>query len=187
VAAFTALFDANVLYPSELRIFLLHLVLSGLFRAKWTAEILEEWIAAVLAKRPDLSQNKLARTRALMDEHAIDALVTGYEALIPSLQLPDPNDRHVLAAAIRARADVIVTANLRDFPAGLLAPLAMEAQHPDEFVLHLLDLSPTLVVKAAQDHRQSLKNPAMSVEAYLTALERQGLTQTVSMLREYIF
>jgi hypothetical protein len=165
----------------------MHLALTGLFRAKWTAEIHEEWIAAFLAKRPDLSQNKLARTRALMDEHAIDALVTGYEALIPSLQLPDPNDRHVLAAAIRARADVIVTANLRDFPAGLLAPLAMEAQHPDEFVLHLLDLSPTLVVKAAQDHRQSQKNPAMSDEAYHTALERQGLTQTVSMLREYIF
>ncbi len=187
MASFTALFDANVLYPSELRNFLMHLALTGLFRAKWTAEIHEEWIAALLEKRPDLSREKLERTRELMDKHAIDALVTGDEDMIPSLQLPDPNDRHVLAAAIRARADVIVTVNLRDFPSKALAPLAIEAQHPDEFVQHLLDLSPGLVVKAAQDHRQSLRNPAMSVDTYLTTLERQGLTQTVSMLREYMF
>lgn len=135
MASFTALFDANVLYPSELRNFLMHLALTGLFRAKWTAEIHEEWIAALLEKRPDLSREKLERTKELMDKHAIDALVTGYEDLIPSLQLPDPNDRHVLAAAIRARADVIVTVNLRDFPSKALDPLAIEAQHPDEFVL----------------------------------------------------
>lgn len=130
MASFTALFDANVLYPSELRNFLMHLALTGLFRAKWTAEIHEEWITALLKKRPDLSREKLERTRELMDKHAIDALVTGYEDLIPSLQLPDPNDRHVLAAAIRARADVIVTVNLRDFPSESLAPLAIEAAAP---------------------------------------------------------
>lgn len=108
----------------------MHLALTGLFRAKWTAEIHEEWITALLKKRPDLSREKLERTRELMDKHAIDALVTGYEDLIPSLQLPDPNDRHVLAAAIRARADVIVTVNLRDFPSESLAPLAIEAAAP---------------------------------------------------------
>ena len=187
MAAFTALFDANVLYPSELRNFLMHLALSGLFRARWMAGIHEEWIAALLEKRPDLSREKLERTRTLMDKHTIDALVTGYEDLIPSLQLPDPNDRHVLAAALRGRADVIVTANLRDFPSSILAPLGIEAQHPDEFILHLLDLSPGLVTKAAQDHRQSLKRPAMDVDVYLTTLERQGLTLTVSVLREYMF
>lgn len=116
----------------------MHLALTGLFRAKWTAEIHEEWIAALLEKRPDLSREKLERTRELMDKHAIDALVTGYEDMIPSLQLPDPNDRHVLAAAIRARADVIVTVNLRDFPSKALAPLAVEAQHPDEFARNRL-------------------------------------------------
>jgi len=184
VASFTALFDANVLYPSELRNLLMHLALTGLFRAKWTAAIHEEWIAALLEQRPDLSREKLMRTRTLMDKHAIDSLVTGYEDLIPSLQLPDPNDRHVLAAAIRARADVIVTLNTRDFPGKTLGPLEMEAQHPDQFILRLLDLSPGLVVKAAQDHQQSLKNPAMCVETYLGMLERQGLIQTVAVLRE---
>ena len=106
---------------------------------------------------------------------------------IATRSLPACGRQPLLAAAIRARADVIVTVNLRDFPSKALAPLAIEAQHPDEFVQHLLELSPGLVVKAVQDHRQSLKNPAMSVDTYLTTMERQGLTQTVSMLREYMF
>jgi len=88
----------------------------------------------------------------LMDQHATDAMVTDYQHLIPGLQLPDPNDRHVLAAAIRARADVIVTINLRDFPPEVMAPFGIEAQHPDEFILHLLDLAPGVVAGAAR-HR----------------------------------
>ena len=104
----------------------------------------EEWITALLRNRPDLSREKLERTRMLMDKHAPDALVTGYEDLIEGLHLPDRDDRHVLAAAIRGRADVIVTANVRDFPADTLTPFEIEAQHPDEFIAHLLDLAPGL-------------------------------------------
>lgn len=118
-----------------------------------------------------------------MDRHAADALVTGYESLIEGLQLPDPDDRHVLAAAIRGRADVIVTMNLKDFPADILTPFGLEAQHPDEFVLHLLHLSPEPVRKAAEHHRQRLKNPPKTLEDYLDTLEAQGLTQAVSVLR----
>jgi hypothetical protein len=122
-----------------------------------------------------------------MDQYAIDALVTGYEDLIPGLQLPDPDDRHVLAAAIRGRADVIVTINLRDFPSEIIGPFGIDAQHPDEFILHLLDLAPELVVAAAENHRQSMQHPAKTVSEYLEILERQGLTQTVSVLRGYMF
>lgn len=127
MAGFTAFYDANVLYPAELRNLLMHLALTGLFRATWSAAVHEEWIGSLLRNRPDLSREKLERTRRLMDKHAEDALVTGYEDLIPGVQLPDPNDRHVLAVAIRRRADVIVTANVRDFPLetlviGALAP-----------------------------------------------------------------
>jgi hypothetical protein len=94
----------------------MHLALTDLFRAKWSAAAVhDEWIRALLRHRPDLSRARLERTRTLMDLHATDALVTGYEDLIEELYLPDPDDRHVLAAAIRARADVIVTANLRHF------------------------------------------------------------------------
>ena len=187
MAGFTAFYDANVLYPAELRNLLMHLALTGLFRAKWSADVHEEWISSLLKNRHDLTRDKLERTRMLMDKYAIDALVIGYEDLIPGLQLPDPNDRHVLAAAIRGQANVIVTMNLRDFPSDVLAPFGIEAQHPDEFILHLLDLAPGAVVAAAEIHRQSLKNPPKTVSEYLETLERQGLTQTVSVLRESMF
>jgi hypothetical protein len=186
VSNFTAFYDANVLYPAELRNFLMHLAMTGLFRARWWAGVHEEWITALLRNRPGLSREKLERTRMLMDKHAPDALVTGYEDLIEGLQLPDPGDRHVLAAAIRGRADVIVTANVRDFPADILTPFEIEAQHPDGFIFHLLGLAPGVVAEAAGRHRESLKNPAKTVAEYWLALETQGLTQTVSALREYM-
>jgi predicted nucleic acid-binding protein len=185
VSGFTAFYDANVLYPAELRNLLMHLAITGLFRARWSAGVHEEWMTALLRNRPDLSREKLERTRILMDKHAPDALVTGYEDLIEGLELPDPNDRHVMAAAIKGRADVIVTANVRDFPADTLTPFEIEAQHPDEFIAHLLDLAPGVVMEAARRHRESLKNPAKTIEEYLLTLETQGLTKTVSVLREY--
>ena len=136
----------------------MHLALTGLFRAKWSADVHEEWISALLEKRPDLTRDKLERTRALRVFHAVDALVTGYEDLIPGLHLPDPNDRHVLAAAIRGQADVIVTMNLRDFPAQIVSQFGIEAQHPDAFVLHLLDLAPGAVLAAAPQKLESSQN-----------------------------
>jgi hypothetical protein len=122
----------------------------------------------------------------LMDRCAVDALVTGYEDLIPSLELPDPNDRHVLAAAIRGEADVIVTMNLKDFPPEVIEPLGIEAQHPDSFILHVLKLAPEVAVAAAKAHQQSMKNPPKSSTEYLDVLERQGLTQVVAVLRGYM-
>src|SRR5579871_3387123 len=186
MATFAAFYDANVLYPAELRNFLMYLAMTGLFRAKWSAEVHEEWMKNLLLNRPDLSRAQLERTRDLMDKHALDALVTGYEDLIPGLHLPDPGDRRVLAAAIRGRADVIVTMNLKDFPDAVLQRFGIKAQHPDEFILHLFGLSPGTVVSAARTHRESLKNPPKTESEYLDTLERQGLTQTVSVLREYI-
>jgi hypothetical protein len=141
---------------------------------------------SLTAESSRLSREKLERTRLLMDKHAPDALVTGYEDLIEGLQLPDPDDRHVLAAAIRGRADVIVTVNVRDFPADALALFQIEAQHPDEFIAHLLDLAPGVVMEAARRHRESLKNHAKTMEEYLLTLETQALRQTVSVLREYM-
>lgn len=183
---FTAFYDANVLYGSALRNFLMHLALTGLFRARWSAGVHEEWMQALLRNRPDLTREKLERTRMLMDNAAEGALVSGYEDLIEGLHLPDPKDRHVLAAAIRGRADVIVTANVRDFPEEALAPFGVEAQHPDEFIVHLLDLSPGLVLAAAQRHRESLRNPAKTVMEYVEMLERESLTETATVLRGYM-
>ena len=123
----TALYDANVLYPAPLRDLLMHLALTDLFRAKWSEQIHEEWIRNVLKSRADLTKAQLERTRQLMNENVRDCLVAGYEALIPALSLPDPDDRHVLAAAIQGQANVIVTYNLKDFLPGVLSEHGVEA------------------------------------------------------------
>ncbi len=186
MAAFTAFYDASVLYGSTLRNLLMHLALTGLFRARWSAGVHEEWTTALLRNRPDLSRENLERTRMLMDKHAEDALVTGYEDLIDGLHLPDPNDRHVLAAAIRGRASVIVTFNMRHFPAEILTPLEIEAQHPDDFVMHLWDLSAGSVLAAATRHRESLKNPMKAPVEYVAMLQKEGLNATAAILSDYM-
>lgn len=183
MAALTVFYDANVLYPAELRNFLMHLAVTGLFRAKWSAAVHEEWISNLLKNRQDLTREKLERTRQLMDKATLDALVEGYENLIPSLTLPDPNDRHVLAAAIHGGAQIIVTMNLRDFPNEVLQQYEIEALHPDEFILQLIENAPDVVLNAAEMHRQSLKNPPKSVEEFLASLEAQGLLKSVTVLR----
>jgi hypothetical protein len=185
VGHFTALLDACVLYPSPLRSFLLYLALTDLFRAKWTDAIHQEWMRNVRQDYPDMTQAQVERIRDLMNAHVRDCLVTGYEPLIPAINLPDANDRHVLAAAIRAGADVIVTANLADFPTAELSKYGIVAQHPDEFILHLLELAPQVVCSAAKRQRESLKNPPLKVEEFISALERQGLPQTVATLRQF--
>ncbi|EOA03140.1 hypothetical protein HFRIS_018873 [Herbaspirillum frisingense GSF30] len=182
---FTAVYDACVLYPAPLRDFLMWLGLSGLFRARWSRAIHEEWKRNLLIKRPDLTRPQLDRTSALMDRAIPDSLVEGHEALVAGLHLPDPDDRHVLAAAIRCGASVIVTFNERDFPAQVLAPYGIEAQHPDEFAHNLLDLDAAAVAAAAQRQRAQLKNPSVDVDHYLDILLRQGLAQTVKALRAY--
>lgn len=182
---FTAVFDACVLYPAPLRDFLMWLALSGRFRARWTAQIHDEWVRNLLKNRPELDPAHLQRTVGLMNQAVPDGLVTGHESLIAGLTLPDPDDRHVLAAAIRCGAGVIVTFNKRDFPTETLAPFGVEVQHPDEFIDNLFDLDQAVVVAAAQKQRSTLKSPPIDAERYLDILRKQGLIQTVKDLSGY--
>ena len=183
MARLTALLDANVLYPAGLRDLLLRLADRYLFAPLWSADIHAQWTGSLLADRPDIDLNVLDRTRAVMDQHFPDVLVTGYEVLVSELDLPDADDRHVLAAAIHGRADVVVTANLRDFPASRLAPHAIVAQHPDTFVADLFEVDPEGVLAAVRGHRAALRNPPRFVNEYLSALDRLGLRTTMSLLR----
>lgn len=185
LSSFTAVYDACVLYPAPLRDFLMWLALSGRFRAKWTQDIHNEWKRNLLRNRPDLTAKQLDRTSDLMDLALPDACVSGYETLIEGLCLPDVDDRHVLAAAIRCNASVIVTFNQKDFPRSALSPFGIEAQHPDEFVENFFDLDPAAVIAAAQRQRKQLKLPPMDVGTYLDLLVRQGLTQSSKALSEY--
>jgi len=181
----TVVYDACVLYPAPLRDFLMHLALADLFRARWTDRIHDEWIRNVLRQRPDLREVDLQRTRQLMNAHVRDCLVTDFEALIPSVVLPDPDDRHVVAAAIHCGADLIITFNLRDFPRDQLARFKLEPCHPDDFVLEWLTLEPLRVLEAAAGHRKSLKKPPRTVDEYLNTLAKQGLERSVALLRQW--
>lgn len=186
MAHFTALYDACVLYPAPLRDLLMRLALTELFRAKWTDQIHDEWIQNLLTKRPDIKRAQLERTRQLMNSCVADSLVTGYEDLIPALTLPDPSDRHVFAAAIRGHADVIVTFNLSDFPSTRLEPYGIEAQHPDEFLCHLIDLDIAAVCGAVKHQRAALRSPPKSASELLNTLENQSLPQSIARLRQFI-
>ena len=182
----TALLDANVLYPAGLRDFLLRLADRYLYSPRWSPDIHTEWMRSLLADRPDLSAHALDRTRMTMDRHFPEAIVTGYASLAAVLELPDPDDRHVLAAAIVGRADEIVTWNLRHFPPDLLASNALTARDPDAFVSHLFENDPEEVLAAVRGHRAALRNPPRSPCDHLSALERVGLVGTASLLRPHI-
>ena len=145
----------------------------------------DEWIKTAIDRRPDIDPARLTRRREFMNAHAEDCLVTDFEPLIGAMSLPDPDDRHVVAAAVKCGADVIVTFNLRDFPDSVLGVYGMEAQHPDVFVRHLIDLRPGVVVTSVRTVRSRLTNPAISPEEYLLNLERQGLVATVAQLRAF--
>lgn len=178
-----AVLDACVLYPAPLRDFLMHLAVLDTFQARWTEEIHDEWIRNILANRPDLRPEHLARTRQLMNAHTRDAVVDGYEHLIDSLTLPDENDRHVFAAAIYSKADLIVTFNLRDFPDGELSRYNIRAVHPDDFIWSLLEENTDSVFLAAKRQWQSLNNPPKPLADFLETLENNGIKQTVGQLR----
>ena len=182
----TVLCDANVLYRAPLRDLIIRLSQVGLLRARWTDAIHEEWIRNILKNRPQLSSERLTRTRTQMDEAVRDCLVVGYEVLIDTLSLPDPDDRHVLAAAIVGGCQAIVTFNRQDFPAETLAPLEVEAIHPDDLLMALYDEDADLVCASIRRQRENLRNPPQSAEEMLQTLERQELTKLVARLRERV-
>jgi predicted nucleic acid-binding protein len=185
LGSFTAFLDASVLYPAPVRDLLLELAVADLYRAKWSDAVHEEWIGAVLRDRSDLTRARLERTRDLMNAHVRDALVKNFEPLIDILDLPDPADRHVVAAAIKGRADLIITANLRHFPAKALEPWGLEAQHPDDFLTHQFHLAQPVFLQAVKTVRVRLKNPPKNVEDYLDTLRIQGLLATVKAIEAF--
>ncbi len=176
-------YDACVLFSAQLRDLLMRLALADLCAARWTEEILDEWERSVTGKRSAVSTTSLTRCRVLMNTHIGEALVTGYEYAVQKLTLPDPNDRHVLAAAIHCQAKAIITFNLKDFPESVLLPLGIEAIHPDDFVLRLLQNDLLRVCEVIRTQRAMLTKPPVSFGAFLANLECQGLPQSSAILR----
>ncbi len=181
-----AILDACVLYPAPLRDFLMHLALADAFRARWSEAIHDEWMRNLFADRPDLSLTQLTRTKELMNAAVLEAVVEGFEPLVETLDLPDANDRHVLAAAICAGAESIVTFNLKDFPTAKLAPFGIAAIHPDEFVVSLVADSAESVLTAFKRQHNSLKNPPRTIPELLETLKANKLRETVVKLQELL-
>jgi len=178
---FTVIYDACVLYPFHLRDLLIRVAQAGLVHARWSEAILREWYDALVEDRPELAV-RLVRTKMLMNDAIRDVLIEDYEALIPGLDLPDPNDRHVLAAAIKSGAQVIVTHNLRDFPPAAIERYGIEAQHPDAFVLNLIDLNASAVAEAIVAMELDLASRP-GIPYVLAALERADLKDSVEVLK----
>lgn len=181
-----AVYDACVLYPFHLRNLLIQCAVDRLVEARWTDEIHDEWIRNLSANTPGLSVERLTTTRDLMNLVLPKATVTGYAAHIPEINLPDPNDRHVVAAGVEADASVIVTWNLRDFPASELRKHGLRRQTPDAFLLDIHDAAPEVAVAATANARRNLRISSISAADFLQALERQKLKRFVATMKAHV-
>jgi len=186
LSPFTVILDANVLYPALVRDVLIQCASDGLFRAKLTDQINQEWKTNLLKKRPDISIDQLNRTCELFERAMPDCMVTDYESLIDSLTLPDEKDRHVLAAAIRCNAQIIVTFNTKDFPSEELKKFDIQATHPDTFLRSQADLSLPIFLSSIKTIIKRLKKPPKTPDEYLIELASRELIQTASFLKDYL-
>jgi len=184
--AFIVVYDACVLFPPSLRDLLVRIAQTNIVRARWSEDILDECFRSIRDKNPLVDATKLQRTRKLMVAAVRDCMVEGYRSLVNSIELPDRDDRHVLAAAIRAGPQAIVTFNTKHFPSDRLSKFDLEAKHPDEFLVDLLDLDEELVARLVLEQAAALKNPAHPVDAVLDRLEKLAITRAVARLRKLV-
>jgi len=180
---FTVVLDACVLYPAPIRDILLSLAAEGLFKAKWSEIIQNEWLRNLLKNRTDLKKEQLNKTVEAMNLAFPDANVENFDDLIQSIKLPDLDDRHVVACAIRCNADLIVTFNTKDFTTNELSKYDIEVKKPDELISNLIDINPKLACKALNKMVKRLKSPKKTKSEVLTTLENCGLKKSIVKLK----
>ncbi len=178
-----AVLDACVLYNAPIRDILLSFSAEGLFTVKWSDMIQQEWLRNLLKNRPDLNKEQLNQTVFSMNAAFPYANVESFQDLIASIQLPDKDDRHVVACAIKSNAQLIVTFNVKDFPQELLDSYHLKVQTPDELISNILDINSTIACSAFDKMVKRLKNPEKSKQEVLTALEKCGLTSSIIKLK----
>jgi predicted nucleic acid-binding protein len=180
---YSVLLDSSVLVPNALCDTLLRLAERGFYRPLWSDRILDEVRVAVERIHPNLDPARIQKRIDAMKSAFEDAMVTGWEATCAGLDLPDPNDRHVLAAAMTGGGQSLVTFNLKDFPEEKLILTGVEAVHPDEFLLDQLDMHPGLALQVLREQSADTKHPPLDLQAVLNLLERCGVPQFVDQVR----
>lgn len=178
--AVTALLDSNILFSAGLRNVFMWLSIYKTYQPKWSKQINDEWTGRVIEKYPDITKRKIKRTLEQMLEANPDAVISGFEEIIPKLTLPDKKDRHVLAAAIQGHCRYIVTINLGDFPTKTLEKYDIEPINPDDFIYHLMTTTPETVSKALLDMHKAFKNPPVSLEFFMRKLEKIELKKSIA-------
>ena len=177
---FTCVLDTNVIYPIEVRDLLFWFAHYELYTPKWSVHIFDEWKEVM--ERKGVPKEEISKRIEKANRAFPDALVNNYEALIDSLNLPDQRDRHVLAAAIKTNANVIVTNNLKDFPTEVLESYGMSAISADDFLTDLIDLNHDKAIEAFRRLVMNRRNPDLDEYQVLDALRRNGLTETANYL-----
>lgn len=182
--SFPAFFDTNVLYGALLNDFILELADRGLFRPLWSQDVLFE-LAENLVKNGE-NLTLVQKRVGTMERYFADAMVTGYNDLVPSM-MNDEKDRHVLAAAVRGGAEVLVTFNTKHFPAGSVEPFDLEVVHPDDFLLDQLDLYYAPTLRALTELVEGYDSPAMTVDDFLLALARAHVPNFANAARAKLY
>lgn len=181
-----AVFDACILYPFHLRNIVTQAAVDRLVEARWTDAIHEEWIRSVAARVPTIPIERLQNTRELMNQALPTAMVDGYEDHIPAVNLPDPNDRHVVAAGIAAIASVILTWNLRHFPAKELKKFGLRKDTPDAFLSGLYDQVPDLMTSSLANARRNLTKSRVSAGNFIDILKNQQLVEVAKHAQKHV-
>lgn len=181
-----AIYDACILYPFHLRNVVVQAAVDGLVDAHWTEAIHDEWIRNLLANTPGLPPEHLHATKQLMNVAMPEATVTGYERHIQTVSLPDPDDRHVAAAAIEAGASIIVTWNLRDFPVAELRKHGLARQSPDAFLVSLYEQAPDMLLASLANARSNLSRTRISAADFVGILRDQRLVKLAAQIENHV-
>ena len=181
---FTVVLDTNVIYPIVIRDLLFWFAHYDLYTPKWSKHIFDEWRSVMIRKNvpKDVAESRIQKAQLAFP----DALVFNYEPLIDSLKLPDEKDRHVLAAAIKADASVIITNNIKDFPEDVLSNYGIKAKLADDFLTDIIDLNTETAVEAFREMVLNKKNPDLDEYEVLAYLRKNNLEDAANYLHSLI-